>query len=81
MPYKPQIKKLDFYKYTGVGTSLPGSGVDGEMFYDSDDNILYVWANNQWNAISGGSTPTPSFFLLESGDFLLLESGDKLILG
>lgn len=40
----------------GTGTALPATGSDGDIFYDTDDAVLYIWANNMWNAISGGTT-------------------------
>lgn len=67
--------------YAEVGLTLPDSGYDGQIFYDTDDAILYVWANNTWNAISGGSPPATDHILLESGDFILLETGDKILTG
>lgn len=65
----------------GTGISLPATGNDGDIFYDTDDGVLYIWANGMWNAISGGSTPpSDTFMLMETGDFILLENGDKIIL-
>ena len=43
----------------GTGTSLPATGNNGDIFYDTDDGVLYIWANGMWNAISGGGTTDP----------------------
>lgn len=43
--------------FAGVGTEHPTAGVDGQLFYDTDDAILYVYANGIWNSISGGGPP------------------------
>lgn len=44
--------------YATTGLSTPATGTDGELFYDTDDGILYVFANGIWNAISGGGAPS-----------------------
>lgn len=30
------------------GTSTPASGVEGEMYWDSDDDAIHVWDGSQW---------------------------------
>jgi parallel beta-helix repeat protein len=32
------------------GTTLPASGVDGQMFYDTDDDEMYVYTGTRWQA-------------------------------
>lgn len=44
-----------------IGLSTPATGIDGQLFYDTDDGILYVYANGTWNAISGGTPPPASY--------------------
>jgi hypothetical protein len=61
------------------GTDVPADGYDGDMFYDTDDGILYIYANGQWNAISGGGAPTvDGVYLTEGGDYFITEAGDYL---
>lgn len=66
---------------SSIGTSNPASGTNGQLFYNTTNSTLYVWANGSWNAISGGGTPPTNYFLqMETGDYLLTETGDKIIL-
>jgi hypothetical protein len=37
-----------------LGTSTPVSGVEGQLFVDTDTNVLYVYINGSWVEISGG---------------------------
>ena len=63
------------------GSSLPASGSYlFQLFVNTAENALYYWTGSAWQALSGGTPPTPSFVLLETGDGFLLETGDKLIL-
>lgn len=62
-----------------TGITLPATGTDGDIFYDSDDGILYVYANGMWNAISGGGggvTGTWDFVDGSSMDFVDGSVGD-----
>tara|TARA_R110002012_G_scaffold163971_1_gene326379 strand:+ start:2286 stop:4328 length:2043 start_codon:yes stop_codon:yes gene_type:complete len=38
-----------------TGTTLPGSGTDGELFYKTNNQTLYVYENSNWHP----STPYP----------------------
>lgn len=40
----------------GTGTSLPSGGSDGDIFYDTDDNILYVYYGGSWNSTGSGAS-------------------------
>lgn len=39
------------------GTTLPASGVEGEAFWDSDDDLLYLWNGTQWVTIQSTFLP------------------------
>ena len=36
-----------------VATSNPGSPVDGQLYYNSSDNKLYLYAGSTWIDVSG----------------------------
>lgn len=58
-----------------VGLTLPATGVDGDVFYDTDDATLYVWANGMWNAISGGGGVAPggSFDFVDETEYEFID--------
>lgn len=37
-----------------LGTSVPIGGSEGDLFYDTDDNILYVYSSGSWHSVGSG---------------------------
>lgn len=68
-----------------IGITVPSNGSDGDIFYDTDDAILYVYANGMWNAISGGGGgpvdpgTLVSNLILQAGDDILTQDGSFLL--
>lgn len=54
-----------------TGTSLPATGVDGELFYRTDTATLYIYYAG-WNAIGSGTPPTGGVITTFIGGFPLL---------
>jgi hypothetical protein len=58
------------------GTTLPVSGVEGQTFYDTDDNKYYIFNNDLWvegfNSIIDSTDPWPTddveFYQVHTGD-------------
>lgn len=62
-----------------TGPSLPLSGADGELFYNTSDDMLYVYANGGWIVLMSGATPSGSLPLSgEVGD-LFFDTGDNTV--
>ena len=36
------------------GATLPGSPVEGEIFYDNANNVLYIYDGSEWDVLNGG---------------------------
>lgn len=62
-----------------TGTSTPASGIVGQVFYDSDDDVVSIWNGNIWQDISasvdhggldGLSDDDHAQYLLLAGDLL-----------
>jgi len=54
---------------TSTGTTVPGSGTEGEIFFDTDDAILYVYVSGVWTAISGGAPAGGTFDFIDGTGF------------
>ncbi len=55
----------DFFK----GTEVPTTGVEeGDLFYDTDDNILRVYADNQWITLMEAQDST-NMLRLDGGSY------------
>lgn len=66
--------------FATVGTDLPATGQDGQLFYDTDDALLYVYANGTWNVISGGgAVGTWDFVDGTSVEFIDGSAGDFVV--
>jgi hypothetical protein len=66
------------YARVQIGIETPASGYEGDMFFDTDDSILYVYAGGTWVAISGGGAVVDGVYLTEAGDYYITEAGDYL---
>lgn len=79
--FNPFSGKLDYYKKYRVPcqSAAPSSPQNGDLYFDTDDNTLYLYYGS-WIAVGSGTPPTTSFLQLETGDYILLETGDKIIL-
>lgn len=58
-----------------VGTSLPSSGNEGQLYFDTGTTTLYVFANGSWVAISGGGggTTTGTFLFVDDSAFEFID--------
>jgi len=78
--FKNQFDLYDRANFQGSQSDTPTSPEQGDMYIDTDDNILYIYYGSTWQAIHELTPAADSFLLLETGDALLLESGGKLVL-
>jgi len=55
-----------------IVTSDPADGFDGQIIYNTTDSTLKVWANGQWNSISGG-TAGGTFDFIDGTDMQFID--------
>jgi phage-related tail fiber protein len=57
----------------------PGTPVTGQLYYDTDDNILYWWNNSSWVSASGGAGGIPGTIFDAKGDIITSTAADTPI--
>lgn len=78
--FNPFSGKLDYYKKYRVPcqSAAPSNPQNGDLYFDTDDNTLYLYYGS-WIAIGSTGTPSTYYFTLEdSSGSLLAETGDLL---
>lgn len=82
------ILTLQYLKINPL-SSPPGSPAEGQIYYDSDEDTLRVYANGSWQALNGGGGGSPSIpyweetgtntiQIAESNDTALFNADDVL---
>lgn len=51
-------ENLNTLRSSFSGTSAPSGAVEGQTFYDTDDDLYYVYDGSSWNALSFGASGT-----------------------
>lgn len=59
--FNPFTRNLDYTSPDGYGSSLPSSGTNGDVFFNTSDSTLYVWSAGSWLSVGSGTPPaTPA---------------------
>lgn len=57
-------------------SASPSSPVSGQLYYDTDDNILYWWNGSSWVSASGGASGIPGTIMDAKGDIITASAAD-----
>lgn len=57
-------------------STAPATPVTGQLYYDTDDNILYWWNGTTWVSASGGASGIPGTIGDVKGDLITFSAAD-----
>ena len=56
-----------------VVASEPSGGTEGDMYYNTSDSTLYIYASGAWAAISGGGGSDGTFDFMDGNDLQFMD--------